>query len=129
MSGYNKLAALMGAYPEVAIFRRFAALNAQNILHFQAEIVDLEITLREYESADDNSDDPARSRLGRNWYALSRSVRAISPKTSEGDPPIVPTASGVPEIRDPGGQLPCHSASRQYSIILELRSRLKDYSE
>ena len=32
MEGYAKIACLMGEFPEVAIFRRFGALNAQNLL-------------------------------------------------------------------------------------------------
>jgi hypothetical protein len=34
----------MGAYLEVAIVRRFAALNTQRILYLQAELIHLETT-------------------------------------------------------------------------------------
>jgi hypothetical protein len=33
----------MGSHPELAIFRRFGALNLQNILFMQAEIAGLEV--------------------------------------------------------------------------------------
>jgi hypothetical protein len=40
-NGYTKLAIQMGQYSEMAIFRRFGALNAQNLLYLQAELVQL----------------------------------------------------------------------------------------
>jgi hypothetical protein len=46
MEGYPKLSRLMAFYPEVAIFRRFGALNAENLLYLQAELQDLEIALQ-----------------------------------------------------------------------------------
>jgi hypothetical protein len=45
-AGYAQLASLMGAHPEVAVFRRFGALNAQNLLYLQAELTHLELELR-----------------------------------------------------------------------------------
>ena len=45
--GYPKLAGQMGLRPEVAIFRRFGALNAENLLYFQAELALLERDLQE----------------------------------------------------------------------------------
>ncbi|KAI9656058.1 MAG: hypothetical protein M1821_005119 [Bathelium mastoideum] len=47
MEGYNKVAHLMGAHNEFAIFRRFQALNMRNLLYMQAEIIHLEADLRE----------------------------------------------------------------------------------
>ncbi|KAK4565360.1 hypothetical protein LTR86_003977 [Recurvomyces mirabilis] len=46
--GYNKLAVLMGRNPQVAIFRRFGALNMLNLLYLQAELSELE---RKFETA------------------------------------------------------------------------------
>lgn len=45
MGNYNTLAAVIGAHHELALFRRFATLNAQNILYLQAELVHLESEL------------------------------------------------------------------------------------
>ncbi|MCJ1375579.1 hypothetical protein MMC20_006816 [Loxospora ochrophaea] len=42
---YSRLAALIGAHQETALFRKFASLNAQNILYLQAELVHLESEL------------------------------------------------------------------------------------
>ena len=74
MEGYAKLASLMGAYPEVAILRRFGALNAQNLLYLQAELVALEANLRACESQDRSR--PERSAFSKDWYTLSQSALA-----------------------------------------------------
>jgi len=46
MEGYAKLSSLMGTDPEFAIYRKFAALNAQNLLYYQAELMGLEAEKR-----------------------------------------------------------------------------------
>lgn len=53
MKGYAKIASLMGKYPEVAMVRQFGALNVQNILYLQAELVTLEHDFRKLEAAND----------------------------------------------------------------------------
>ncbi|KAF4303144.1 hypothetical protein GTA08_BOTSDO09333 [Botryosphaeria dothidea] len=63
----------MGLMPEVAIFRRFGFLNAQNILYMQAELVSLEERLRKIQVKDDQSPEP-KSRYAKNWWLLSESV-------------------------------------------------------
>jgi len=45
IKGYPKLAGQIELCPETAIFRRFGALNAENLLYFQAELVWLETEL------------------------------------------------------------------------------------
>ena len=40
--GYPALARIMGPYPGMSMFKRFAQLNARNLLYMQAEIIDLE---------------------------------------------------------------------------------------
>jgi hypothetical protein len=66
--GYPKLAEHMGNAPEISIFRRFEALNRQNLLYLQAELTGLERQLRiiEAESANCDSTDP-KSRYSRDW--------------------------------------------------------------
>lgn len=49
VGGYPLLAYKMAAMPEAAILRRFAALNARNLLYYQAELVMLENDLCELE--------------------------------------------------------------------------------
>ena len=58
--GYPRLAHLMGKYPGEAIFRRFATLNARNLLYLQAELVQLEWELEQDTNADCASEDGAR---------------------------------------------------------------------
>ena len=52
MGNYTRLAALIGAHQEMASFRRFAALNAKNLLYMQAELVHLEAELKDIEHND-----------------------------------------------------------------------------
>jgi hypothetical protein len=73
VNGYPKLARYMGASPEIAIFRRFGALNAQNLLYLQAELVHLEKKLREFEKRDSQSSEGMKSQYARDWFWLSRS--------------------------------------------------------
>jgi hypothetical protein len=58
--GYAKLGLLMGECPELAIFRRYAALNAQNILYLQAEILHLEIQFRKFAQEDQTAEEQKR---------------------------------------------------------------------
>ncbi|KAJ4299785.1 hypothetical protein N0V90_005031 [Kalmusia sp. IMI 367209] len=51
-TGYPKLACQMGLIPETQIFRTFSALNARNLLYFQAELEVLEKRLIEQETED-----------------------------------------------------------------------------
>lgn len=69
--GYPTLAAYMGATPEITIVRRFADLNTQTLLYYQAELFYLEAQLREIEAAASRSgeSDP-KSRFARDWEWL-----------------------------------------------------------
>ena len=49
---YSALAKETGLRPGLAIYRRFAALNAKNLLYLQAEIAELEVQLAEQEEYD-----------------------------------------------------------------------------
>lgn len=73
VKGYPKLAGQIELRPETAIFRRFGALNAENLLYFQAELVLLESALRQQQLADSLSSHPRRSKYALNWYQLSTS--------------------------------------------------------
>jgi hypothetical protein len=100
MEGYAKMAFLMGEFPEVAIFRRFGALNAQNLLYLQAELKELETSLRKYALEDQNSGHPERIYYSKDWFTLKESCDA----TYEG-------ADG-----------------NQWSTMLSIRAKLKEYS-
>lgn len=73
LEGYSRLAAMMGSHPELAVFRRFGAINAQNVLYLQAELVHLELQLREYAREDENSGHPKRVIFSLDWQTLSES--------------------------------------------------------
>ncbi|KAH6625857.1 hypothetical protein C7974DRAFT_312261 [Boeremia exigua] len=73
--GYPKLAARIELQPELAIYRRFVALNAQNLLYFQAELTDLERTLREQQVIDHRDGTGNKSRYAVHWYWLKESER------------------------------------------------------
>lgn len=98
-AGYSILASLMGAYPEVAIFRRFGAINARNLLYLQAELTALEKKLLDAEKADLESGHPDRSIYSRDWRTLAESIEA-----PDGD-------------------------GSQWQIFLRLREKLREYSK
>ena len=91
----------MGSHPEVAILRRFGALNAQNLLYLQAELVALEQDLRAISAEDSSSNEQDRANYSRDWYALSRSQNQTT-----------------------GGE----DARKQWQTILLIREKLKEYS-
>ena len=104
MDGYAKLATFMGAYPEVAIFRRFAALNTQNILYLQAELIHLETTLRELEKTDKSSGDAKRIDCAFDWLQLRNYVESDE-------------SSGA-----------TRSQNKRWKIMSEIRTKLEKYS-
>ncbi len=54
---YSSLAELLGNTDGLAIYRRFATLNAQNLLYLQSELINLEDELKRLVVADSLSDD------------------------------------------------------------------------
>jgi hypothetical protein len=71
--GYPKLAAKMEIQPELAIYRRFGALNAQNLLYYQAQLIDLEEKLRRQQAQDDQNATGRKSMYAKTWYRLRES--------------------------------------------------------
>jgi hypothetical protein len=49
VAGYPSIARKMGEFPDLAAFRRFRALNAKNLLYYQAELIVLELKLHQEE--------------------------------------------------------------------------------
>ena len=72
VAGYPKLAGHMEIEPEAAIFRRFGALNARNLLYMQSELCSLEKKLIEREKQD-NRVPGYKSKFALDWYWLSKS--------------------------------------------------------
>jgi hypothetical protein len=71
--GYDRLASLMGFFPELAVYRRFAKLNAKNILYLQSELSVLERELQEASREDAQSTNDTRQEYSRTWVTLSHS--------------------------------------------------------
>jgi hypothetical protein len=78
--GYPKLAATIEVQPEIAIYRRFGALNAQNLLYFQAELQWLETKLRDQQAQDDKDTQGNGSQYAKNWYWLKDSENDANDK-------------------------------------------------
>ena len=57
---YSCMAEILGNQAGLAIYRRFATLNAQNLLYLQSELINLEADLKRLVLADSNSDDEQR---------------------------------------------------------------------
>lgn len=62
----------MASWPDVAIFRRFGALNAQNLLFLQAEITHLERELEVIRKQSELNNDEKGLHGDRNWFELSQ---------------------------------------------------------
>lgn len=69
--GYPRLAQLMGAYTEVAIFRRFGSLNTLSVLSLQAELVELEDKYKQCVERDNQSENSRD--LSEDFYTLHES--------------------------------------------------------
>jgi hypothetical protein len=90
----------MGPYPGMSMFKRFAPLNARNLLYMQAEIVDLEQQL-EILAVDDETG----TEVSHHDFA----VKALKLRES---------------ILDEDGD-----HGDQWEKVLEIRERLKEYSK
>jgi hypothetical protein len=71
--GYPRLGMFMGFVPEASMFRRFAALNSQNILYMQAELAFIERQLRMREEEDSRSQKGRKHLYARHWWFLNES--------------------------------------------------------
>ncbi|KAJ4348947.1 hypothetical protein N0V95_005032 [Ascochyta clinopodiicola] len=72
--GYPKLAAKIEILPEAAIFRRFGALNAQDLLYYQAELTYLEQALRAQQKLDHDDQKGHGKSYATNWIWLKNST-------------------------------------------------------
>jgi hypothetical protein len=77
--GYPMLAREIEQVPEIAIFRRFAALNARSLLYFQQELTDMEDRLKQLEYRDILSDRGWRKDYAIDAASLQHSVAFDDP--------------------------------------------------
>ena len=76
-TGYPSLAKVMGPYPGMALFKRFAVLNARNLLYMQAELIDLELQFDILTSQDHTSSDPRRRAFAKEFLKLSEPLDGL----------------------------------------------------
>lgn len=101
---YPKLAGQMGAMPEIAMFRRFGALNARNLLYLQNDLVHLENDLRELEAEDSKNSTGKKQSYRRNSLWLSTADFEINGQPRDGD-------------------------TLQRDLVMRMRTLLNDYSK
>ena len=77
---YSSLAEIVGNNDGLAIFRRFATLNAQSLLYMQSELVNLEEELKRLVHADSKADDEQR----RVFQSDISALKSASSDASEG---------------------------------------------
>ena len=116
MGSYSRLAALMVAQPDVAIFRTFSKLNAKNLLYYQAELAILEDELAEIERSD--QEQASTSDRGK----FHKRFRSLAEKYRE-EERALDAMPGMPQNpKDPEEHL-------QWKTFLEIRELLRAYSE
>ena len=80
-TGYEALARFMGTYPELAIFRRFGALNLTSIIFMQTELAALE---REYDKIRIYEKHSLNSIFSGDWYRLVREAETAGYSGGDG---------------------------------------------
>jgi hypothetical protein len=112
MASYTSLAALMARYPEAMILRKYADLNAKNLLYYQAELANLEQELQEIEDEDRKSNTLPRYQFDRRWSILAQAQST--------------------DVESQGGRADVANCSRdglQWQVFLKLRRVLFEYSK
>jgi len=99
VKGYPKIAHRMGLVPETAMFRRFGALNARNLLYLQQELAVIEKKLIKQEWDDNQSQGSKKCK-----YAIDARWLHSATSARDGD-------------------------TKQKDLILEMRNLLNQYSE
>lgn len=104
--GYPKLAGRMGALPQIAMFRRFGALNARNLLYLQNDLAWLEQELRKQEEKDslDNSGKKMKYAFNARWINTAHYCPKHDGKVRDGD-------------------------RKQQELVMDMRKLLNEYSK
>lgn len=93
----------MEIMPEIAMFRRFGALNARSLLYYQNELAHLEEQLKELEAEDAKSPDGKKATYSMNAFWLNTADFEVNGELRDGD-------------------------MRQRELVLQIRRVLKEYS-
>ena len=105
MDGYDKFASFIAVDRGLSIYRRFASLNAKNILYLQAELVNLEAELSNVALEDIRSEDAEKELFPYSVFHLKRSCQRSR--------------------KDENSQ---SKHQTQWLKVLEIRQLLKEYS-
>jgi hypothetical protein len=73
MGTYSDLALLMASHPDVMIIRKFAHLNAKNLLYYEAELACLEHELEAIELEDRHCGETPRQDYATSWATMAAS--------------------------------------------------------
>lgn len=74
MANYDRLADLVGTHRELGLFKRFAKLNAKDILYMQAELIHLEAELERIELENARSGDADKEAFQVSVFDLKESA-------------------------------------------------------
>lgn len=125
---YLTLAQKLGNEPGFAIFRRFATLNAKNLLYLQAELTLLEDELDYLEYEDQEAEDETRRNY--QWEARllmehledkDNNKRRKEEEEDEDEDKEAKDKTNTPNMKN-------KRKTEQWKKMLEIRSKLKEYS-
>lgn len=97
--GYPRLAGRMALFPQTAMFRRFGALNARNLLYLQSDLMALEQELERLELEDSKSGTGKKNMYTRDSFWITRAC------------------------------IPRDGDTKQRDKVLEMRALLQEYSQ
>ena len=82
-AGYPRLAGRMSHFPPMAMFRRFGALNARNLLYLQSELQHIEDDLIKLENRDKNEETGKKWKYSVDYYWLKTASAARDGDTEQ----------------------------------------------
>ncbi|KAF2204293.1 hypothetical protein GQ43DRAFT_388278 [Delitschia confertaspora ATCC 74209] len=106
LEGFPSLSALLSSDPDLQVYRRFNRLTARNLLYLQAEILDLETRLKEFDTED---------------------LEVVSSEESEWME--VKLSSQCWEVFRERAEDGCPREKERLDLILKVRERLGDYQD
>jgi hypothetical protein len=117
--GFQQLSAYISSDPSLSIFRKFATLNARNILYLQSELATLEERLLHLDAWADRKG--REGGMGNDIWALPRSWRAMR-RAGERHDEKEKTLTG-----DGGSESDEDPASEMWRLNLQIRELLDSY--
>lgn len=140
-AGHPRLAELMGRRPQMAIYRRFGYLNAQNLLYMQAELVGLEKALKDLQKRDAGEigeqtlpRNENGQRRARDWKELSKATITTTEVEDKGNKRNSPiqgvSCCGHRRCEEwCCGEMEPHEHCDQWNLAMKIREKLQRYSK